>query len=387
MTWGRYNPEENKRLVEGLLPRPEIEVKPGDLILSRANTPELVGRAVLVKYTPPQLLLSDKLLRLRVDPNRAVADFVNILLGSAQCRMQIEDAATGSSRSMKNISQEKLRQIVIPVPPLPEQRKIAAILSSVDDTIEKTQAVIDELQAVKKAMMQELLTRGIPGRHTSFKQTPIGHVPETWAVVPLGEVLSGLDAGWSPQCESEPPQEGRWGVLKVSAVTSGVFLPQESKALPEGLVPRIEIEVHAGDVLLARANGVLSLVGRTAYVSSTRPKLMLSDKLLRLRFEERKANSLYIHFCLQFENIRQQLVDRTGGSQMRNISQAALREVLVPVPSLQEQTMIADAIHSVLKEEEHEVSYQRELARTKTALLSLLLTGEIRVTLDPEPCP
>ena len=60
--------------------------------------------------------------------------------------------------------------------PLPEQRKIAAILSSVDDAIEKTQAVIDQVQVVKRGLMQELLTRGLPGRHTRFKQTEIGEI-------------------------------------------------------------------------------------------------------------------------------------------------------------------------------------------------------------------
>ena len=69
-------------------------------------------------------------------------------------------------------------RLLVPRPPLPEQRKIAAILSSVDDAIEKTQAVIDQLQVVKRGLMQELLTRGLPGRHTQFKPTEIGNVPK-----------------------------------------------------------------------------------------------------------------------------------------------------------------------------------------------------------------
>ena len=69
-----------------------------------------------------------------------------------------------------------------------EQRKIAAILSSVDDAIEKTQAVIDQVQVVKRGLMQELLTRGLPGRHTRFKQTEIGEIPE-------GLHLAGSGAG------------------------------------------------------------------------------------------------------------------------------------------------------------------------------------------------
>ena len=60
--------------------------------------------------------------------------------------------------------------------------KLAAILSSVDDAIEKTQAVIDQVQVVKRGLMQQLLTRGLPGRHTRFKQTEIGEIPEEWGV-------------------------------------------------------------------------------------------------------------------------------------------------------------------------------------------------------------
>ncbi len=66
------------------------------------------------------------------------------------------------------------------LPVLPGQRKIAAILSSVDGAIEKTQAVIEQVQVVKRGLMQELLTRGLPGRHTQFKQTEIGEIPEVW---------------------------------------------------------------------------------------------------------------------------------------------------------------------------------------------------------------
>ena len=75
------------------------------------------------------------------------------------------------------------------LPPLPEQHKIAAILSSVDHAIEKAQAVIDQVQVVKRGLMQELLTRGLPGRHTRFKQTEFGQVPEAWIEIDLGSVI------------------------------------------------------------------------------------------------------------------------------------------------------------------------------------------------------
>ena len=86
------------------------------------------------------------------------------------------------------VKSNDVRTYTLLLPPLAEQRKIAAILSSVDDAIEKTQAVIDQVQVVKRGLMQELLTRGLPGRHKQFKQTEIGTVPADWRVVRIRHV-------------------------------------------------------------------------------------------------------------------------------------------------------------------------------------------------------
>ena len=84
---------------------------------------------------------------------------------------------------------------MLSLPPLSEQRKIANILSSVDDAIEKTQAVMDQVQVVKRGLMQELLTRGLPGRHTRFKQTEIGEIPAEWKVVQLSDLTMKITDG------------------------------------------------------------------------------------------------------------------------------------------------------------------------------------------------
>jgi type I restriction enzyme S subunit len=93
--------------------------------------------------------------------------------------------STHQGTSINGILRNDLENFLIPLPPLPEQRKIAVILSSVDDAIDKTQTVIEQTKVLKKGMMQELLTRGIPGRHKKFKKTPIGEIPKEWEVVKL----------------------------------------------------------------------------------------------------------------------------------------------------------------------------------------------------------
>ena len=100
--------------------------------------------------------------------------------------LQQHAVATSSGTKMPRTSWAQLGQFEFPLPPLPEQRKIAAILSSVDDAIEKTQAVIDQVQVVKRGLMRELLTRGIRGRHTRFTQTVIGNLPTAWTVRTVG---------------------------------------------------------------------------------------------------------------------------------------------------------------------------------------------------------
>jgi type I restriction enzyme S subunit len=102
----------------------------------------------------------------------------------------------------KTLNKAKLIDLPLLLPPLPEQRKIAAILSSVDDAIEATQAVIDQLQVVKKAMMAELLTRGLPGRHTRFKMTEIGEIPEEWEVRRIGDLIETSAYGTSAKSEA-----------------------------------------------------------------------------------------------------------------------------------------------------------------------------------------
>ena len=95
------------------------------------------------------------------------------------------------------VSKRAVQSFRIAVPPLSEQRKIAAILSSVDDAIEKTQAVMDQMQVVKRGLVQELLTRGLPGQHARFKQTEIGEVPADWEVVELSQ-LGTIVGGGTP---------------------------------------------------------------------------------------------------------------------------------------------------------------------------------------------
>src|SRR5579875_21499 len=113
-------------------------------------------------------------------------------------------------------------------------------------------------------------------------------LPKSWLQVPITEVLEPnsngkpFQQGWSPLCLSTPAPEGRWGVLKTTAIQQGEFWPHENKELPDNLEPRPQIEVKPGDVLMTCA-GPRSRCGIACLVERTQQKLMMSGKMYRFR--------------------------------------------------------------------------------------------------------
>ena len=100
---------------------------------------------------------------------------------------ELKRRAAGST--FLEVSRDSVRSLPLLLPPLPEQRAIAAVLDSIDDAIERTEAVIAAMERLRDALLHELLTRGVPGWHSEWKEVPgIGTIPACWEVVRLGDV-------------------------------------------------------------------------------------------------------------------------------------------------------------------------------------------------------
>ena len=150
----------------------------GDVVITKdSETPDDIGVPAVVREEIPDLVCGYHLAILRPVKSALDGEYLNYALGMENAKRQFQMYANGITRF--GLRAGDIKRVGILLPPLPEQHKIAAILSSVDDAIEKTQAVIDQVQVVKRGLMQELLTRGLPGRHTRFKQTEIGEIPRT----------------------------------------------------------------------------------------------------------------------------------------------------------------------------------------------------------------
>lgn len=296
-----------------------------------------------------------------------------------------------SSTGVPGLNRNDVYRLRVFDPHITEQRLIAKILDTLDNQIQKTEALIAKLEQIKQGLLHDLLTRGIdengelrpsPEQVPNFyKNSLLGEIPKAWYVDYLNEFLRGIDAGWSPSCPDEPPRQGQWGVLKVSAVSSGVYRPTESKALPRELLPIESLEVQRNDVLITRANGVADLVGRTVFVVSTPPRLMLSDKTLRLQSNPNKVTPFFLSMILSSQPVRRQIVGFMGGSSgQKNISQMQIRGLTIAAPPLREQQRMQSyiTVYDTRVQTEHEVLMK--LRETKTGLMNDLLTGRVRVT-------
>jgi type I restriction enzyme, S subunit len=154
-----FRANENKVITNPAYIKAEYQVDDCDLLITRANTSELVGLACLVNAPPPNLLISDKTLRLNVNTDKASKALLNYVLQMPYVRSQIENNATGSSAGMKNISQGDIRNLFIMFPvKMREQNEIVRAMDCYVDRIKVKEKLSRKLELLKKGLMSDLLT-------------------------------------------------------------------------------------------------------------------------------------------------------------------------------------------------------------------------------------
>jgi len=284
--------------------------------------------------------------------------------------------ATGAN--LPRLSPTALAELRIPLPPLPEQRKIAAILSSVDETIEKTEAVIAQLDVVKKAMLEELLTRGIPGRHSRFKQTEIGDVPTDWSVI----TLDACNDPSRPICYGilMPGKHCADGVpvIKVKNIKNGeVDASDLLLTAPEIDAQYRRSRLRAGDLLLT----IRGTTGRVALVPDALASANITQDTARVSAGE-STSSAFLYYALQSVNAQAQIRDHTRGQAVKGINIGAVRRLLLPLPPKGEQQTIVETVRAIDEGFRAESLALSALRATKNALAAVLLAGELRVTAE-----
>jgi len=310
---------------------------------------------------------------LAIRPSKQIDPYFlcTVLSSDSAISHSIESSA---GTKMPRTSWKEMSSFNVFLPPIIEQQKIAAILSSVDDAIQATQAVIDQTRRVKQGLLQQLLTRGIG--HTRFKLTEIGEIPETWGAIPLGDFgnfTNGINKG---------KEDFGFGIPFVNL--QDVFGVNRISSLPKGLVNATQQEIQryslkGGDVLFVRSSVKPSGVGLTAVITDNIDDVVFSGFLIRYRQSKPKLTAKYLEHCFYEPGFRQRLLVRSSVSANTNINQKALEQLLVAIPSEVEQKQISSVLDSVdcaINQEQQKVA---ALTKIKCGLMQDLLTGRVRV--------
>lgn len=233
-----------------------------------------------------------------------------------------------------------VRNYQFPLPPLPEQHriidKLEALLKQVNDCHKRMDKISILLKRFRKSVLVAACNGGILGDNSN-----------EWEVTTLGNVLTGIQAGKSFTCEERPPERGETGVVKVSAVTWGVFDELASKTCVDQSRINSNYFIKKGDFLFSRAN-TIQLVGACVVVEKINKNLMLSDKILRFQFSD-AAIPKWILFWLQSDYGRGEIERLSTGNQesMRNIGQNRIKQISLRLPPIKEQQIIVHRVEAL----------------------------------------
>ena len=314
-----------------------------------------------------------------VDDDVVDRQFLLELLRTPMMLMRYAAIGEGSVNRRKSITFDTLAAETLHLPPLPEQKKIAAILSSADEAIQATQAVIEQTRRVKEGLLQDLLTRGIGSGglpHTRFKQTEIGEIPESWEVRKLN-TLGLVDCGKAKNKRQAAPERP---YLRVANVLDDEINPADVLSMPFSDDEFEQYKLEPGDILLNEGQS-LELVGRPAVYRGTPPNVAMQNALLRWRPDTDAVDPNYGYQYIRFlytAGVFSQVATQT--TSIAHLGLGRFRALPIAVPPLEEQRRVA-AILSAADEPRRALETElAQLKQVKAGLLQDLLTGKVRVS-------
>ncbi len=247
----------------------------------------------------------------------------------------------------------------ISAPQQPEQRKIAAILSSVDAAIQETDAIIAQTEQVKRGLMQALLTRGIG--HTEFRETPIGVIPKEWKAAKLGDVVEIFDSKRVPiNDEDRKSIKGEYPYCGAN-----------------GVLDHINDYIFDGEyILIAEDGGYWNKFEDSAYIMTG--KFWVNNHAHILRAVNGIADNRFLMNLINYYDITPYI----NGSTRGKLNQEDLKLIKIPLAPFSEQRKIAAILSSVNERLVAEREHRSRLETVKKGLMQNLLTGKKRVKGD-----
>lgn len=343
-------------------------LKAGDLLFAGAGeTAEEIGKSAVFLGPEPAHGSGDMIIFRpgeQVDP---------LFLGYASNgrAANAHKVSVGQGSSILHIYGRDLKEFELPLPPLPEQKKIAAILSRVDDAIAATRGVVEQTKRVKKGLLRTLMTRGIG--HTRFRKTEIGEIPEEWEVRPLSDVASVDRGKFTARPRNDPKYYGGdVPFVQTGDVTdSDVVLSSHTQTLNEAGLAVSRLFPPSTILITIAAN-----IGEVAQASYP---VAFPDSVVGIQAGKRVDGRWLLYFL---ETRREHLNQVATQNAQKNINLKILRPLPTPLPDLTEQRRIASRLDAVSESIWESEKAQWAHEKLKRGLMQDLLTGRVRVQPD-----
>lgn len=289
----------------------------------------------------------------------------------------VKTFAEGTLIERMGVNIKNFLQFSMVLPSINEQHKISGILSTIDSVISQTQAVIDQTQTLKKGLMQELFTHGIPGRHKKFKKTEIGEIPAEWEVKKLEELATLITKGESPHWQGFKYTESGCLFVTSENVRDGFIDLNNPKFVPiefhEGKLERSKLKER--DVLV---NLVGASIGRCCLFIGWKGPANINQAVALIRCN----HSLIPEYLMNLVNgdyVQDSFTHSKVATARPNISLSDLRNLKIPLPDLKEQQRELAIFNKIDDSVTQEKKLLLSLYNLKSALMQVLLSGEVRV--------
>ncbi|WP_163371476.1 restriction endonuclease subunit S [Endozoicomonas acroporae] len=355
----------------------------GDVLTVRTGYPG-ISCVVPEKYVGAQTFttLITRPLKKYIEPT-FLSRYFNSPFGSEQ---MLGRAAGGAQQ---NINAGSLKSLHIPIPPLPEQKKIARILSSVDSKLALIDQQITTTQTLKKGLMQKLFTQGVgtqdaDGRwqpHTEFQETELGKIPVAWLASLINQHVSKVGSGVTPKggskaylsegiplIRSQNVLVGRLDLTDVAYISNEQYQKMKSSML------------ESNDVLL---NITGASIGRCCLLPKNIQEANVNQHVCIIRTTDDLLPS-YTAYFFNSEFGQSQIWSLQAGGNREGLNFQQIRSFRIPLPPLKEQQEIARILSTVDRKLDHLQTQKAQTQQLKKGLMQKLLTGQIRVQPDPQ---
>ncbi len=339
----------------------------GDLLFSRRGD---VGRTAMITPSESDSLCGTGCLRARPSSEHH-PQFLAYFLQRRQTKLWLEQNAVG--QTMLNMNASILSELPLLLPPLPEQQKIARILSTWDTAIETVEKLIENSKAQKKALMQQLLTgkRRLPGFSEIWREVKL----KALAKIFVSNVDKKTFTGEKP--------------IRLCNYTDVYYNDYITDSLPfmKATARTHEIEkfkLIPGDVIITKDSETPEDIAVPAVVSETLNEVVCGYHLAIIRPQQELADGLFLSKILSIPSVRHYFFSLANGASRFGLTTDAIANAKLLVPTLPEQRRIGDALWVLDRRIKNQTKQRDALRRQKEALMQQLLTGKRRVKIDPE---